>query len=190
MVAPIAKKLTQNAYKVAKEKGYVRKLVDIKSSLTEQTAPQIRQNVGKIYHKNGFINRIVTDILKMTILRSFKVIFNIRTNNSFAEDNQPQLVYQWNENNGLTEDSINLLRRNVPTIVDKYMQTHSLSSGDDDPTIPTISEILCDEIIEQINNYQRDEEWEHWNEEWILAEEKRGSVLNKQKQFLDKVKKK
>ena len=183
MVAPIAKKLTQNAYKVAKDKGYVRKVVNLRSSLTEQTGPQIRQNEGKIYHKNGFINRIVTDILKMTILRSFKVLFNI-------SDNQPHIVYQWNENNGLTEDSITLLRKNVPFIVDRYMKTLSLLSGDNDPTVPIISEILCDEIIEQINNYQRDEEWEHWNEEWILAEEKRGNILNKQKQFLDKVKKK
>lgn len=183
MVAPIAKKLTQNAYKVAKDKGYVRKVVNLRSSLTEQTGPQIRQNVGKIYHKNGFINRIVTDILKMTILRSFKVLFNI-------SDNQPHIIYQWNENNGLTEDSITLLRKNVPFIVDGYMKTLNLLSGDNDPTVPIISEILCDEIIEQINNYQRDEDWEHWNEEWVLAEEKRGNILNKQKQFLDKVKKK
>lgn len=182
MVAPIAKKLTQNAYKVAKQKGYIRKLVDLKSSLTEQTAPQIRQNVGKIYHKNGFINRIVTDILKMTLLRSFKVLFNITY--------QPHIVYQWDENNGLTEDSISIIRKNVPFIVDRYMETLNLLSGDNDPTVPIISEILCDEIIEQINNYQRDEDWEHWNEEWILAEEKRGNVLNKKKEYLDKVKKK
>lgn len=189
MVAPIAKKLTQNAYKVAKQKGYIRKLVDLKSSLTEQTGPQIRQNVGKIYHKNGFINRIVTDILKMTILRSFKVLFNI-SDLRLTGHNQPQLVYQWDENNGLTEDSINLLRINVPIIVDRYMKTLNLLSGDNDPTVPIISEILCDEIIEQINNYQRDEDWEHWDEEWILAEEKRGNVLNKKKEYLDKVKKK
>ena len=57
-------------------------------------------------------------------------------------------------------------------------------SGDDDPTIPIISDILSDEIIEQINNYQRDEDWEHWNEEWILAES------SKQSEYLDKIKKK
>ena len=190
MVAPIAKKLTQNAYKVAKQKGYIRKLVDLKSSLTEQTAPQIRQNVGKIYHKNGFINRIVTDILKITILRSFKVLFDFNELGFEGGDNLPQLVYQWNENIGLTEDSIYLLRKNIPYLVTKYLEKRSISSGDNDPTIPIITEILSDEIIEQINNYQRDEEWEHWNEEWILAEEKRGNVLNKKKEYLDKVKKK
>ena len=57
-------------------------------------------------------------------------------------------------------------------------------SGDDDITIPIISDILSDEIIEQINNYQRDEDWEHWNEEWILAES------SKQSEYLDKIKKK
>ena len=31
------------------------------------------------------------------------------------------------------------------------MKTLSLLSGDNDPTVPIISEILCDEIIEQIN---------------------------------------
>ena len=190
MVAPIAKKLTQNAYKVAKEKGYVRKLVDIKSSLTEQTAPQIRQNVGKIYHKNGFINRIVTDILKMTVLRSFKVLFDFSGLGFSGGHHLPQLLYRWDENKGLTEDSINVVRRNIPELVKQYLKKQDLSSGDDDPTIPVISEILSDEIIEQINNYQRDEEWEHWNEEWILAEEKRGNVLNKKKEYLDKVKKK
>lgn len=190
MVAPIAKKLTQNAYKVAKEKGYIRKLVDLKSSLTEQTAPQIRQNVGKIYHKNGFINRIVTDILKMTVLRSFKVLFDFSGLGFPGGHHLPQLLYRWDENNGLTEDSINVVRRNIPELVKQYLKKQDLSSGDDDPTIPVISEILSDEIIEQINNYQRDEDWEHWNEEWILAEEKRGNVLNKKKEYLDKVKKK
>ena len=158
-------------------------------SLTEQSAPQIRQNVGKVYHKNGFINRIVTDILKMTILRSFKVLFNI-SDLRLSAHNQPQLAYQWDENNGLTEDSINLLRRNMPNLVNRYMERLSLLSGDDDPTISIITEILCDEIIEQIDNYQRDEDWGHWDEEWILAEEKRGSVPNKKKEYLDNVKKK
>jgi hypothetical protein len=190
MVAPIAKKLTQNTYKIAKEKGYVRKLVNLRSSLTEQTAPQIRQNVGKVYHNNGFINRIVTDILKMTVLRSFKVLFDFSGLGFSGGHHLPQLLYRWDENKGLTEDSINVLRRNIPELVKQYLSKQSMLSGDDDPTVPIISEILSDEIIEQINNYQRDEEWEHWNEEWILAEEKRGSVLNKQKQYLDKVKKK
>ena len=190
MVAPIAKKLTQNAYKVAKQKGYIRKLVDLKSSLTEQTGPQIRQNVGKVYHKNGFINRIVTDILKMTVLRSFKVLFDFSGLGFSGGHHLPQLLYRCNGNTGLTEDSINVVRRNIPELVKQYLKKQDLSSGDDDPTIPVISEILSDEIIEQINNYQRDEEWEHWNEEWILAEEKRGNVLNKKKEYLDKVKKK
>ena len=190
MVAPIAKKLTQNAYKVAKDKGYVRKLVNLRSSLTEQTGPQIRQNVGKVYHKNGFINRIVTDILKMTVLRSFKVLFDFSGLGFSGGHHLPQLLYRWNGNTGLTEDSINVVRRNIPELVKQYLKKQDLSSGDDDPTIPVISEILSDEIIEQINNYQRDEEWEHWNEEWILAEEKRGNVLNKKKEYLDKVKKK
>ena len=159
-------------------------------SLVEQTAPQIRQNVGKIYHKNGFINRIVTDILKMTILRSFKVLFDFNGLGFSGGHHLPQLLYRWNDNLGLTEDSINVVRRNMPELVKQYLKKQDLSSGDDDPTIPVISEILSDEIIEQINNYQRDEDWEHWNEEWILAEEKRGNVLNKKKEYLDKVKKK
>ena len=190
MVAPIAKKLTQNTYKIAKDKGYVRKLVNLRSSLTEQTGPQIRQNVGKVYHNNGFINRVVTDILKMTVLRSFKVLFDFSGLGFSGGHHLPQLLYRWDENKGLTEDSINVVRRNIPELVKQYLKKQDLSSGDDDPTVPIISEILSDEIIEQIYNYQRDEEWEHWNEEWILAEEKRGSVLNKQKQYLDKVKKK
>ena len=184
LVAPIAKKLTQNTYKIAKEKGYVRKLVNLRSSLTEQTAPQIRQNVGKIYHENGFINRVVTDILKMTVLRSFKVLFDFSGLGFSGGHHLPQLLYRWDENKGLTEDSINVVRRNIPELVKQYLKKQDLSSGDDDPTIPIISEILSDEIIEQINNYQRDENWEHWNEEWILAES------TKQTEYLDKVKKK
>ena len=190
IVAPIAKKLTQNTYKVAKDKGYVRKLVNLRSSLTEQTAPQIRQNVGKVYHKSGFINRVVTDILKMTLLRSFKVLFNFRGLGFEGEHNLPQLLYRWNENTGLTEDSISVVRRNIPDLVREYLKKEGLSSGADDPTIPVISEIISDEIIEQINNYQRDEDWEHWNEEWILAEDKQQNYINKQKQFIDKVKEK
>ena len=184
MVAPIARILTQNAYKIAKEKRYVKELRNVRSSLTEQTAPQIRQNVGKIYHKNGFINRIVTDILKMTLLRSFKVLFDFTGLGFEGGHNLPQLLYRWNENTGLTEDSINVLRRNIPELVKQYLKKQSILSGDDDETVPIISEILSDEIIEQINNYQRDEDWEHWNEEWILAES------TKQTEYLDKIKKK
>ena len=184
MVAPIAKKLTQNAYKIAKEKRYVKELRNIRSSLTEQTAPQIRQNVGKIYHQNGFINRVVTDILKMTLLRSFKVIFDFNGLGFTGAHHLPQFVYRWNDNLGLTEDSINVIRRNMPELVKQYLKKQSLLSGDDDETVPIISEILSNEIIEQINNYQRDEEWEHWNEEWILAES------TKQTEYLDRVKKK
>ena len=184
MVAPIAKKLTQNTYKIAKDKGYVRKLVNLRSSLTEQTAPQIRQNVGKIYHKNGFINRIVTDILKMTLLRSFKVLFDFNGLGFEGGNNLPQLLYRWNDKTGLTKDSIDVVRRNIPELVKQYLKKQSLLSGDDDPTVPIISKILSDEIIEQINNYQRDEDWEDWNEEWILAES------TKQTDYLDKVKKK
>ena len=184
MVAPIAKKLTQNAYKIAKEKRYVKELKNVRSSLTEQTAPQIRQNVGKIYHKNGFINRIVTDILKMTLLKEFKVLFDFNELGFTGGHNLPQLLYRWNGNTGLTQDSINVVRRNIPELVKQYLKKQSLLSGDDDPTVPIISEILSDEIIEQINNYQRDEDWEHWSEEWILAES------TKQSEYLDKIKKK
>ena len=183
MVKPIATKLTQNAYAITKNKGYVKPLHNNMDSLTEQTAPQIRQNVGKIYHKNGFINRIVTDILKMTLLRSFKVLFDFNGLGFEGNHNLPQLLYRWDENTGLTEDSINVLRRNIPELVKQYLKKQSLLSGDDDPTVPIISEILSNEIIEQINNYQRDEEWEHWNEEWILAES------TKQTEYLDRVKK-
>lgn len=184
MVAPIAKKLTQNAYKIAKEKRYVKELKNVRSSLTEETAPQIRQNVGKIYHKNGFINRIVTDILKMTVLRSFKVLFDFNQLGFSGGHHLPQLLYRWDENKGLTEDSINVIRRNIPELVKQYLKKQNMLSGDDDITIPIISDILSDEIIEQINNYQRDEDWEHWNEEWILAES------SKQSEYLDKIKKK
>ena len=184
MVAPIAKKLTQNAYKIAKEKRYVKELKNVRSSLTEQTAPQIRQNVGKVYHNNGFINRVVTDILKMTVLRSFKVLFDFSGLGFSGGHHLPQLLYRWDENKGLTEDSINVLRRNIPELVKQYLKKQSMLSGDDDPTVPIISEILSDEIIEQINKYQRDENWEHWNEEWILAES------TKQSEYLDKIKKK
>tara|TARA_B100001769_G_C22110648_1_gene600730 strand:- start:572 stop:2710 length:2139 start_codon:yes stop_codon:yes gene_type:complete len=190
MVKPIATKLTQNAYQIAKDKEYIKELTNHMSSLKEQTAPQIRQNVGKIYHKNGFINRIVTDILKMTLLRSFKVLFDFNGLGFTGGHNLPQLLYRWDDNLGLTEDSINVLRRNIPELVKQYLKKQSLLSGDDDPTVPIISEILSDEIIEQINNYQRDEDWEHWNEEWILAEDKKQSHHNKQKQFIDKVKEK
>lgn len=184
MVAPIAKKLTQNAYKIAKEKRYVKELRNLRSSLTEHTAPQIRQNVGKIYHQNGFINRVVTDILKMTLLRSFKVIFDFNGLGFTGAHNLPQFFYRWNDNLGLTEDSINVIRRNIPELVKQYLKKQDLSSGDDDPTIPVIAGILSDEIIEQINNYQRDEDWDHWREEWILAES------TKQTEYLEKIKKK
>ena len=184
MVAPIAKKMTQNAYKIAKEKRYVKELKNVRSSLTEQTAPKIRQNVGKIYHKNGFINRIVTDILKMTLLKEFKVLFDFNELGFTGGHHLPQLLYRWNGNTGLTQDSINVIRRNIPELVKQYLKKQSLLSGDDDPTVPIISQILSDEIIEQINNYQRDEDWEHWSEEWILAES------TKQSEYLDKIKKK
>jgi len=190
MVAPIARILTQNAYKIAKEKRYVKELRNVRSSLTEQTAPQIRQNVGKIYHKSGFINRVVTDILKMTVLRSFKVLFDFNGLGFDSEHNLPQLLYRWNDKTGLTKDSISVVRRNIPDLVREYLKKEGISSGDDDPTIPVISEILSDEIIEQINNYQRDEDWEDWNEEWILAEDQQQNYINKQKQFIDKVKEK
>jgi len=183
MVKPIATKLTQNTYQIAKDKEYVKELTNHMSSLTEQSGPQIRQNVGKIYHKNGFINRIVTDILKMTLLRSFKVLFDFNGLGFEGKHNLPQLLYRWDENKGLTEDSINVVRRNIPELVKQYLKKQNMLAGDDDTTVPIISEILSDEIIEQINNYQRDEDWEQWNEEWILAES------TKQIEYLDNIKK-
>ena len=120
----------------------------------------------------------------MTVLRSFKVLFDFNELGFEGGDNLPQLLYRWNENIGLTEDSIYMLRKNIPYLVTKYLEKQSMLSGDDDPTVPIISEILSDEIIEQINNYQRDDEWAYWNEEWILAES------TKQTEYLDKVKKK
>jgi len=126
MVKPIATKLTQNAYQIAKDKEYVNELTNHMSSLKEQTGPQIRQNVGKIYHKNGFINRIVTDLLKMTLLRSFKVLFDFNGLGFTGEHNLPQLLYRWNENTGLTEDSINVVRRNIPELVKQYLKKQKM----------------------------------------------------------------
>ena len=57
--------------------------------------------------------------MPLTILRSFKVLFDFNELGFEGGDNLPQLLYQWDENTGLTEDSIYLMRKNIPYLVSK-----------------------------------------------------------------------
>ena len=157
--------------------------------LNEQSAPQIRKNVGKVYHKNGFINRVVGDILKLTKLKENSVLFDLEPlpsnfHRGLRRTSKPKILYNWDDDNGLSSDSIEIIRGSLPKLVKEYMKMKGILSHDDDSFIEPISEVLSNEIIEQIDNYQRDEDWEHWDEEWILAES------TKQIEFLNRVKKK
>ena len=188
-VEPIARKLVDNIYEIVKNKGYVKTLRNSMNSLTEQSAPQIRKNVGKVYHKNGFINRVVGDILKLTKLKENSVLFDLEplpTNFHWRlrSTSKPVILYNWDDSSGLSSDSIEIIRGSLPKLVKEYMKMKGILSDDDDSFIEPISEVLSNEIIEQIDNYQRDEDWEHWDEEWILAES------TKQIEFLNRIKKK
>lgn len=189
MVNPIANKIVQKIFKIAKSKRYVKGLENVRTTLNEQSAPQIRKNVGKVYHKNGFINRVVGDILKLTKLKENSVLFDLEPlpsnfHRGLRRTSKPKILYNWDDNNGLSSDSIEIIRGSLPKLVKEYMKMKGILSHDDDSFIEPISEVLSNEIIEQIDNYQRDEDWEHWDEEWILAES------TKQIEFLNRVKKK
>ena len=141
----------------------------------------------KQYHKNGFINRIVNDFLKLTEIDGSSIVFHtveLMLDTNKQHWNNPSLYFVY-DTNGLTKESIDLIHEGVPNGVQWYMGEMGLLSSKDDPTVTIISDILVSEIIKGIENYMEDDRWEgdDWRDSIYLAESK----TDKQKEFLNKI---
>jgi hypothetical protein len=141
----------------------------------------------KQYHKNGFINRIVNDFLKLTEIDGSSIVFHtveLMLDTNKQHWNNPSLYFVY-DTNGLTKESIDLIHEGVPNGVHWYMEEMGLLSSKDDPTVTIISDILVSEIIKGIENYMEDDRWNggNYRDSIYLAESK----TDKQKEFLNKI---
>jgi len=128
----------------------------------------------KQYHKNGFINRIVNDFLKLTEIDGSSIVFHtveLMLDTNKQHWNNPLLYFVY-DTNGLTKESIDLIHEGVPNGVHWYMEEMGLLSSKDDPTVTIISDILVSEIIKGIENYMEDDRWkgDDWRDSIYLAE--------------------
>ena len=130
----------------------------------------------KQYHKNGFINRVVGDFLKLTEVDGSSVVFHtveLMLDTNKQHWNNPSLYFVY-DTNGLTKESIDIIHEGVPNGVHWYMGEMGLLSSKDDPTVAIISDILISEIIKGIENYMEDDRWEgeDWRDSIYLTESK------------------
>jgi len=130
----------------------------------------------KQYHKNGFINRVVGDFLKLTEVDGSSVVFHtveLMLDTNKQHWNNPSLYFVY-DTNGLTKESIDIIHEGVSNGVHWYMEEMGLLSSKDDPTVTIISDILISEIIKGIENYMEDDRWvgEDWRDSIYLTESK------------------
>ena len=140
----------------------------------------------KQYHKNGFINRIVNDFLKLTEIDGSSIVFHtveLMLDTNKQHWNNPSLYFVY-DTNGLTKESIDLIHEGVPNGVHWYMEEMGLLSSKDDPTVTIISDILVSEIIKGIENYMEDDRWNggNYRDSIYLAES-----TDKQEQYINYV---
>ena len=169
MVDPIARKLIKDLYQEAVEKGIV--------NVEGINESKIRKTEDREYHRNGFINRVVKDILKRTELTLNKIVFDLVSDYGLTID-KPKIIYVYGEG-GLSRDSVDVIKSAVPSMVLWYLHKHDLSAGEEDITVDIISNILSEIIIEKIIEFQEDEDWDDYKETWVLGESKKITFMDK-----------
>ena len=174
MVDPIAQKLLKDIYKKAVVNGFVQ--YDSLDTLGLNET-KIRKTEDREYHRNGFINRVIKDILKRVELTLNEIVFDVVRDYGLTID-KPKIIYQYGEE-GLSRDSVTVIRDAVPSMVHWYLSKHDLSSGSEDPTVDIIASILSDIIIEKIIEFQEDEDWDDYKETWVLGESKKITFIDK-----------
>ena len=173
MVDPIAKKLLKDIYKKAVLNGFVQ--YDSLDTLGLNET-KIRKTEDREYHRNGFINRVVKDILKRVELTLNEIVFDLVSDYGLTID-KPKIIYYYGES-GLSRESIEVIKSAVPSMVLWYLSKHDLSAGEEDITTPIISNILSDVIIEKVIEFQEDEDWDDYKETWVLGESKKITFID------------
>ena len=120
---------------------------------------------------------MVKDILKRTELTLNEIVFDVVRDYGLTID-KPKIIYNYGEE-GLSRDSIDVIKNAVPAMVIWYLSKHDISSGGEDPTVDIIAAILSNIIIEKIIEFQEDEDWDDYKETWVLGEAKKITFMDK-----------
>jgi len=127
---------------------------------------------GNKYHRNGMVNRIVGDFLKMVELTHQSVIFHMsqHVESPYRQNyNDPYLTYIYDEN-GLTQESKDLLYEGLTNGIQWYMEhtglidyyPHSTNNNrppEDEELINMIADTLHPIIVKAVTDYNEDEGW-------------------------------
>ncbi len=160
--------------------------------------PNINESVDwtdkgdKKYHKNGMVNKIVGDFLKMTEISNDSITFHMgqHIQDTYRQNyNNPYITYHYNEN-GLTPQSKNLLYESLSNGVlwfmeqtgsIEYQSLHTNRSQADTELVKMIVDTLFPIIVQEITDYNEDEDWTMDNlyDTKFLAES-----IDKQEQYL------
>lgn len=173
---PNVKKILSIIHPNDKDRDGIPNRLDISQQPTLNET-KIRKNQDREYHRNGFINRVVKDILKRVELTLNEIVFDLVSDYGLTID-KPKIIYYYGES-GLSRESIEVIKSAVPSMVLWYLSKHDLSAGEEDITTPIISNILSDVIIEKVIEFQEDEDWDDYKETWVLGESKKITFIDK-----------
>jgi|TARA_R110000772_G_scaffold59326_3_gene134339 hypothetical protein len=163
MVKPIAEKLIKSLYKEVVDKGFVEY-----DNLNESVDWSNKK--GNKYHRNGMVNRIVDDFLKMTEIFGESIKFHMRQHiiNNLRRHRDPYLIYVYDEN-GLSKESKDLLYEGLTNGVQWYMEQTGLINyhnqhdntrpPEDVELLKMVVDTLYPIIVKGIVDYNEDEEW-------------------------------
>ena len=185
MVTPIAERLTSAFYDDALGMGYIEENPNIDkqswysgSVIKYHIEDRLDESIdwsdkkGNKYHRNGMVNRVVGDFLKMVELTHQSVIFHMTQHMESPQrtHNDPYLTYIYDEN-GLTQESKDLLYEGLTNGIQWYMEHTGLidyrpphSSNDTRPPedvelIKMIADTLHPLIVKAVTDYNEDEGW-------------------------------
>ena len=172
MVKPIVEKLIKDIYIEAINQTFVKpnQVGEKKYNLNESVDWSDKK--GNKYHRNGMVNKIVGDFLKMVELTHQSVIFHMTQHMESPQrtHNDPYLTYIYDEN-GLTQESKDLLYEGLTNGIQWYMEhtglidyypphsTNNVRPPEDKELIKMIADTLHPIIINAVTDYNEDEGW-------------------------------
>ena len=172
MVKPIVEKLIKDIYIEAINQTFVKpnQVGEKKYNLNESVDWSDKK--GNKYHRNGMVNKIVGDFLKMVELTHQSVIFHLTQHMESPQrtHNDPYLTYIYDEN-GLTQESKDLLYEGLTNGIQWYMEhtglidyypphsTNNTRPPEDKELIKMIADTLHPIIINAVTDYNEDEGW-------------------------------
>jgi len=143
-------------------------IVDKKENLNESVDWSDKK--GNKYHRNGMVNRIVDDFLKMTEIMDESIKFHMKQHiiNNLRRHRDPYLIYVYDEN-GLSKESKDLLYEGLTNGVQWYMEQTGLINyhhphantrpPEDVELLKMVVDTLYPIIVKGIVDYNEDEEW-------------------------------